>query len=72
MKILLILALFLASCSSESNQKQVYKDSAVYYSKKLAELTDSGFTQNDSINIIRKNQAFIYKTMREYYIDKSK
>lgn len=72
MKILLIAALFLVSCSNESNQKQVYKDSAVYFSNKLAALTDSGYAQNDSLRIMQETRKVIYKTMREYYIDKSK
>lgn len=72
MKILLIAALFLASCSSESNQKKVYEDSAIYFSKKLAALTDSGLTQNDSTNIMIRGRMKIYEVMRQYYIDKSK
>lgn len=72
MKILFILALFFASCGNESSQKQVYKDSAVYFSKKLADLTDSGYSKNDSIRVMQETRKTIYTAMRQYYLDNSK
>lgn len=61
----------LFSCHNSAD-KQVYKDSAIYFSNKLAEVTDSGYTQDDSVNMMRKGRAKIYEVMRQYYIDKSK
>lgn len=66
----LILAIGALSCSNDSAQAKVYEDSAIYYSNKLSALTDSGYSQNDSIAIMQKNRAFIYKTMRQHYLDK--
>lgn len=68
--ILFLLSVFLISCGNDSAQAKVYEDSAIYYSNKLSALTDSGYSQNDSIAIMQKNRAFIYKTMRQHYLDK--
>lgn len=72
MKLLLTIAIVLIfiSCSSNSKQAKIYEDSAVYYANKWAAVVDSGYTQNDSINQARKTMSFIYKTKRQYYIDK--
>lgn len=73
MKILIIIsAIALASCGSQSGQAKFYEDSAKYYSAKLAALTDSGFSSNDSTRIQQEGRLFIYKTMRQHYIDKMK
>lgn len=63
---------YLPSCSNNSKQRKIYEDSAIYYSDKWAEVVDSGYTQDDSVNAMRKTRAFIYKTMRQHYIDKMK
>lgn len=71
MKILIILlAVVLFSCNNNSKQKKIYEDSAIYYSTKWSELLDSGWSQNDSLAAMQKTRAFIYKTMRQHYIDK--
>lgn len=73
MKVILsLLAIVLFSCHNSGMAKSDYKDSAIYYSNKLAAVTDSGYTQNDSLNTMRKTRATIYTAMRQYYIDKSK
>lgn len=70
MKILTVaFTLLLLSCSNKSAQIKVYNDSAIYYSTKLAALTDSGFSANDSIRMKQQTRIFIYQTMRQHYID---
>lgn len=73
MKILLILlAVVLFSCDNNANQKRsYYQDSVIYYTNKIGELTDSGFTQDDSVNIMRKGRLTIYKTKQQYFLDKA-
>lgn len=58
------------SCGNNSNQAKAYEDSANYYSDKLAAITDSGYTGNDSIDMQRKTDKVIYEAKRKYYIDK--
>jgi hypothetical protein len=64
--------MLLFSCSNNSGQAKTYKDSVDYYSQKLSALTDSGFSQNDSMKTMQKTRIFIYQTMRQHYIDKLK
>jgi len=61
-----------ASCSNTSNQKKIYEDSANYYSNKMTEITDAGYSSVDSIYQKQKTDYFIYQTKRKYYIDKMK
>lgn len=70
--IILLIAVCLFSCDNNSKQRKIYEDSAIYYSNKWAEVVDSGYTQDDSVSAMRKTRAFIYKTMRQHYIDKMK
>jgi len=70
MRILLLLYFTtIISCSNKSSQIKVYEDSAIYFSKKLSAITDSGFSMNDSIRMNQKTRIFIYQTMRQHYID---
>lgn len=57
------------SCTNNSAQIKTYEDSGNYFSQKLATLTDSGFSNNDSIKMHQKTRIFIYETMRQHYID---
>lgn len=68
--IILLLAVCLYSCNNNAKQKQIYKDSAVYFSNKWSELLDSGYSKDDSIKIMQKTRAQIYEIMRQHYIDK--
>lgn len=70
---IIILVLFIAiySCgNNNSAQIKIYEDSAIYFSNKWKAILDSGFSKDDSIYQIQKTEAFIYKTMRQHYIDK--
>lgn len=70
--IIVLLALCLLSCSNNSKQRKIYEDSAVYYSDKWKAIVDSGYSQDDSMREMQKTRAFIYKTLRQHYIDKAK
>lgn len=68
--LILLLAVCLFSCSNNDKQKKIYEDSAVYFSDKWKAILDSGYSQNDSMKEMQKSRAFIYKVMRQHYIDK--
>lgn len=70
MKKIIIIALVLASCSNKSSQVAVYKDSAVYYSNRMAAIADAGYSHDEATRIKEKTDYVICSTMRKYYIDK--
>jgi hypothetical protein len=73
MKILLIIAIvLLASCSNKADQTEVYQDSAIYYSNRMAAIADAGYSLNEYERIQQKTEYTICSTMRQYYIDKTK